>query len=361
MSKGKWIAGILAVSVVAGLSYVKIKNNQKAAANMPMGKGPGGGPMTVSGFVASYSKLSNTLNVTGSILASDEVQLQPEISGRVTYLNIPEGSAVSKGTLLVKLNDADLQAQLKKLQAQLKIAQSNEQRLATLLKTNGVAQQEYDAALNTLNNVEADIELLKAQIDKTEIRAPFSGRLGLRNISMGAMVTPATVVTTLQNLSVLKMDVTLPEKYAGVIGINDMMQCSVDGVDEPFSARVIAIEPQIDELTRNLKVRALVQAAGKKLVPGAFVKVKLKLKDIQNAVLIPANAIIPDAKSKKVIIADSSKAKFVVVETGYRTENEVQILSGINPGDTIVTSGLLQLKPATPVKFSKVNSVADIQ
>jgi membrane fusion protein (multidrug efflux system) len=213
---------------------------------------------------------------------------------------------------------------------------------------------EYDEAVNTINNANADIELLKAQIDKTVIVAPFSGKLGLRNVSMGAYVSPATVITTLQNLGTLKLDITIPEKYASVISLGDNMQCKVEGLDDPFTARVMAIEPQIDENTRNLKVRALIEHPGSKLIPGAFVKVQLKLKEISDAIMIPGLSVIPDAQNKKVIVADSGHAKFVIVETGIRTENRVQITSGIKPGDTIITSGLLQIKPKMPVKITKV-------
>lgn len=363
MSKGKWISLILLLLLTGWLGSVKYKNIQKEKAKtMIQGKSKGmPSSIAVSGFVAEYTNLSNNLNTNGTIIASEEVQLQPEVSGRITYLNIHEGAMVGKGSLLAKINDAELQAQLKKLQAQFSIAESNEKRLAQLLKINGVSQQEYDLALNTLQNVSADMELIKAQIDKTEIRAPFSGKLGLRNISTGAYVNPSTVITSLQSVSQMKLDVTVPEKYAGIIEVGNTMQCSVDGSISPFSARVIAIEPQISESTRNLKVRAVVENAKSKLVAGAFVKVQIKLKQISNAIMVPGNAIIPDAQNKKVIIADSSKAKFVVVETGIRTENEVQILSGVKAGDTIVTSGILQIKPNMGVKFTKITSKSAIQ
>jgi multidrug resistance efflux pump/preprotein translocase subunit SecF len=257
MKKGKLFFWTLIVALVLVLAYVKYSKNKETQAKMiPMGKG---GPQTLraSGFVIEYSKLSNTLSANGSVLAQDEVQLQPEVSGRVTYLNIKEGSIVSKGTLLLKINDADLKAQLAKLNTQIKIAQANLNRLAELIKINGVSQAEYDAAENTVNNIKADMQILQVQIDKTELRAPFTGKLGLRNISLGAMVSPSTIIASLQNISQLKMDISLPEKYASVIHIGDKLQCTIAGMDTPFSASIFAIEPQIDEMTRNLTVRAL--------------------------------------------------------------------------------------------------------
>lgn len=361
MTKGKVIFWSLLLLLIASLVYVKHTKNKEAEAKAPqMGKS---GPQTLmaTGFVAEYSKLSNDLSANGNILAQDEVQLQPEVSGRVTFLNIKEGAVVSKGTLLMKINDADLQAQVFKLKTQLKIAQSNLTRLAELLKIKGVSQAEYDAADNTVNNINADIQLLQVQIAKTELHAPFTGKLGLRNISLGAYVSPNTVVSSLQNTSQLKMDVSVPEKYAGVIQAGDNMQCSVAGIDKPFSAKVIAIEPSIDEMTRNLKVRAVIQNPNSKLVPGAYVKVQLKLKETPNAIMIPSSAVIPDDRATKVVITDSSKAKFVSIEIGVRTESEVQVLSGIKAGDTVLTTGLLQVKPDMPVKIKKVISKSFLQ
>lgn len=361
MKIGKLVFGILILLLIVGLTFVKIKNNKKNAAKIqPMLKG-NMQALNVNGFVVEYTKLSNTLVANGNILAQDEVQLQPEVAGRVTYLNIKEGAFVSKGTLIMKINDADLQAQVFKLKTQLKIAQSNLKRLAELLTIKGVSQVEYDAAENVLNNINADIQLLNVQIEKTELRAPFSGKLGLRNISLGAYVSPSTVVVSLQNTSQLKMDISVPEKYAGTINIGDNMQCVVAGFDDAFAAKVIAIEPNIDESTRNLKVRAIIQNHNSKLVPGAYAKVKLVLKDTPNAIMIPTSAVIPDDKTMNVVIADSSKAKFVPIQIGERTESEVQVLSGIKAGDTVLVTGLLQVKQGMPIKITKSTTRSTIE
>lgn len=356
MSKGKIIFGVLILAIIALLVGVKMKKDKEAASKKaPMGR-MGPSVLMASGFVVEYAKLDEKISANGNILALDEVQLQPEISGRVTYLNIKEGAIVPKGTLLVKINDADLQAQISKLKTQLKIAQNNFNRLAELLKIKGVSQSEYDAAENNLNNINADIAILKAQIDKTELRAPFSGKLGLRNISLGAMISPTTVVSTLQNVSQLKMDFFTPEKYAGVIHVGDRIKCNVAGIENALSARVIAIEPTIDEQTRNLKVRAIIENGSSKLVPGAYVKVELALKNSPNSILIPSSCIIPDDRFTKAVIVENGKAKFVNVEVGMRTESNVQILSGLNVGDTVLTTGLLQVRPDADVKITNITS-----
>lgn len=364
MKKGKLIFGLSILAIIAILAYVKIGKNKEAKAKQsPMmgmsGKMPA---LAVDGFLVEYSKLADNISANGNILAQDEVQLQPEVSGRVTYLNIKEGAFVAKGTLLLKINDADLQAQVAKLKTQVKIAQTNFNRLAELLKIKGVSQAEYDAAENTLNNIKADIQILQAQIDKTELRAPFSGKLGLRNISLGAMVSPTTIVTSLQNTSQLKIDVAVPEKYASLLHLGDVMSCKIAGINEPVLAKVAAIDPVVDEMTRNLKVRAVLLSPNAKIVPGSYVKVEVKLKEIPNSIVIPSSAIIPDDKSTKVVIVgDSSKAQFVNVEVGVRTENSVQILSGLKLGDTVLTTGLLQVRPGMEVKIRKAVSNSTIQ
>lgn len=364
MTKGKLVFILILLAVVAILAYVKhTKNKEASAKEMPkQGKDKNSAkPVFATGFVVEYGKITNELSANGTVLAADEVSLQPEVSGRVTFLNIKEGSFVSKGTLLLKINDADLKAQVQKSRAQLKIAESNLKRLAELLKINGVSQAEYDAAENQVNNINADIELLKVQIAKTELRAPFSGKLGLRNISTGAYVSPQTAVATLQNLQQLKMDITLPERYAVNIHQGDVMECSVAGIQKPFMAKVYAFEPQIDETTRNLKVRAIIINPNAQLLPGAYVKVIIKLKDVPQAIMIPSNCIIPDDRATKVVITDSSKAKFINVEIGIRTASEVQVITGLNPGDTILTSGLLQVKPGMPVKITKTTQKSTVQ
>ncbi|MCB0507156.1 MAG: efflux RND transporter periplasmic adaptor subunit [Chitinophagales bacterium] len=361
MKKGKLIFWLAILLAIVGLAYVKYSKSKATAGKMQASGHRGSFGLEAKGFVVEYSKLSNTLSANGSILAHDAVQLQPEVSGRVTYLNIKEGAFVSKGTLLMKINDAELKAQMLKLNTQQKIAQSNYDRLAELLKIKGVSQAEYDAAENTLNNIKADQQILQAQIDKTELRAPFSGKLGLRNISLGAYVSTSTIVTTLQDVSSLKMDMSVPERYATSVHVGDKVQCTVAGNDEPFYATIIAIEPQIDELTRNLKIRTSIQASNTKLFPGAYVQVGIKLKELPNSIMIPSSAIIPDDRFTKVVITDSSKAKFVEVEIGERTENEVQITKGLKLGDTVLVTGLLQAKPGMPVRISEISSSSTVK
>ncbi|MES2559482.1 MAG: efflux RND transporter periplasmic adaptor subunit, partial [Bacteroidota bacterium] len=230
-------------------------------------------PIAVDVVVAKYSSFAQTLDASGTVQAQEFVELKPEVSGRIVKLNINEGETVTEGTLLVKLNDDDLQAQLRKSQSQLEIAQRNIKRLKSLLDANGLNQQEYDIADNQVKNTQADIDYTKAQIRKTEVRAPFTGLIGLRNVSPGAFVSNTTVLATLQQVSSLKIDFVMPEDEAGILHKGDKVQIQSDNSETLYEATIAAIEPQVNVGTRNLKFRALLTSRTSKLNPGAFVKV----------------------------------------------------------------------------------------
>jgi membrane fusion protein (multidrug efflux system) len=319
--------------------------------------GPAGGPpkeISVSGFIVQPKNLENNIVASGTLLANEEVELHAEVSGKIIELNLNEGSTVAKGTLLVKLFDADLQAQLKKLNAQKETAEKTETRLKQLLGINGVGQQEYDNALTQLNGIKADIEYTQAQVSKTEIRAPFNGVVGLRSVSLGAFVSPSTSVATLQQIDQLKVDFTVPEKYFSSLNKNDVVKFKVDGSDETFTGKVFAVEPKIDEATRTIKARALVQNAKQKLFPGSFAKIDLGLKNIEGALLVPTQCIIPDARNKKLIVVKDGKAEFRKVETGIRNESYIQITNGVETGDTIVATALMYVKPDASLNIKTI-------
>ena len=273
---------------------------------------------------------------------------------QITQLYFQEGSRVAKGALLVKLFDGDLVAQRKKLQFQKELADKNEQRLRQLLAVSGISQQEYDIATSQINTLSAEIEITDIQIQKTSIRAPFSGIIGTKNVSTGAYLTPANVIATLHQLNPIKLDFTVPEKYRTSIGNGDRLTFNVESHKEPFSAKVQLIDPQVDAETRMVRVRALAENAGGKLFPGTFAKVNLPLKETANALLVPTQAIIPEARLKKVVVVKNGKATFQTVETGVRESSMIQILSGVAVGDTVVVSGLMQLRPDAAVQVAQV-------
>lgn len=312
------------------------------------------GPATVIGYIVKTGSVSEPLQLPGSLLPMEETEIHTEVSGRVVGLYINEGASVSKGALLVKLFDGDLQAQLKKLEVQLQIAQKTEERNNELLKLNGISQQDYDLSFLQVSNIKADIELMKTNIAKTEIRAPFSGKAGFRNISTGAYVTPATIITSIRQVNLLKLQFSVPEKYSSKIKQGQMIAFSTDGSNKKFLAKVYATESTVSETTRGMNVRCLVQQADASLVAGAFAKVDMDFARNDHAILVPSQAVLPQARGKKLILYKDGIARFVDVQTGIRDSARIEIVSGVTPGDTIVTTGLLGLRPDAKIKLSKV-------
>lgn len=310
----------------------------------------------VEGFIVKPSTVSNSIEVPGSLMAFESTDLHPEVSGRVVMLNIREGSTVQKGTLLVKLFDGDLQAQLKKLQVQQSINETTVQRQGELLKISGISQQEYDLSALNISNIKADIDVIRTSIQKTEIRAPFTGRLGLRSISEGAYVTPSTAIASIQQVQRLKLEFTVPEKYTTDIKVGGPITFSIEGNDIKYRASIIASESMVAEANRSLRIRAEVSKVEKTLIPGVFARVSLDFGVDDNALMVPSQAIIPGVRDKQVIVFKGGKAKFTVVETGIRDSSNVQVTSGLKLGDTLVISGLLSVKPDAAIKISRINN-----
>jgi membrane fusion protein, multidrug efflux system len=333
-------------------------NSKKSAG--PAGQQAGGrpsGPISVDAFVVKPSSVSEDVQVPGSLLPFEETQIKAEVGGRITELNIKEGAVVTKGTLLVKLFDSDLQAQLKKLQVQLKIAEKTEERNKELLKISGISQQEYDLSSLNVENLKADILSTDIAISKTAIRAPYTGKLGLKAVSLGAYISPQDVITNIRQVEKLKLQFAVPEKYAKEIGTGHIVQFRVDGGEQNHQAKVIATESSVDQNTRTLQILAVVDGNNKELVPGIFAKVNLQLGKDNDALMVPTQALIPTARNKQVIVLRKDSVLFTVVETGIRDSAFIQIVKGLNPGDTVITSGLMAIRPKAKVRVTKVSSL----
>lgn len=309
----------------------------------------------VEGYVVKPCRLDADLTAAGTLLPAEETTLYPEAAGRVVMLHLPEGRSVRQGELLVKLFDEDLQAQLKKTEAQLQQARLTEQRLGELLKVKGVSQQEYDAAALQVRVLESDLDLTRAQLRKTEVRAPYSGVIGLRQISLGAYVSPSTPITTLRATHPLRLDFAVPEQFAAQVRPGQRVFFGVQGQTRTFSATVIASEPAISAEARSLKVRASVaESAQTTLAPGMFAEVSLQLQRRNDALLIPAQAIVPKSRDKIVFVSRNGRAVPTIVKTGTRQADRVEIIEGLRPGDTIAVTGTLFLRPNAPLKFGKL-------
>jgi len=309
----------------------------------------------VTAHIVSYETLSNKIFSTGTVLANEEVELRSEISGKIIQIHFSEGRFVSKGDLLVKINDADLQAELRKAESKVKLMEDRETRHKQLVENQMISREDYENTFNELEASKAERDLIKAQIDKTEIRAPFNGVVGLREVSEGSFVTTSTIIARLQNLSNLKIDFAIPQKYASMVKISDELFFNISGSDFQYKARIYAIEPKIDPSTRTLKLRAICTASYGDLFPGAFANVEVNLKETEQAVLIPTIAIVPELKGQSVYLFKAGSVIPQKVEIGLRDEKRVQILSGLAEGDTVITSGILQIRPGAKVKVTDIN------
>jgi membrane fusion protein (multidrug efflux system) len=320
-------------------------DSKKPAASPP--------PVPVDVIVASNSTLSASIECNGTVLAAEMVELHPETSGRIIQLTMGDGASVKKGQLLVKINDAELQAQKRQQQVQLELARKNKSRFEKLLAVNGINQTDYDNAVSQVATLEAALDITTALIEKTEVRAPFNGVLGLRMVSPGAYVTTQTVLGMLKEEGTSRVDFTIPEQYSDRLKKGAPIQILTFGGDS-IKATISAVEPQANALTRNFKARSLVNNS--KLISGGYVKVILDNPVL--GILVPTPCIIPDALSSKVMIVSEGKGKFVNVKTGIRTKDVVQITDGIAEGDSVIVTGVLFVRPNAPVT---VHAVKEIQ
>jgi membrane fusion protein (multidrug efflux system) len=357
--KIRYIIYVLLALGLAWLIYHRITTNKKIESEgkggAPGAKGGAGGKgLQVDGIVVTTSNFTNDLEVTGNIEANESVALRSEVSGLVTKINFKEGTTVSKGTLLVKINDRDIQAQLQEALTRQRLSGTNENRSRQLLEKGAISQEEYDTSLADLQSLKSQTSLIRAQLAKTSIYAPFSGRIGLRSISVGEYLTPATTIANLSSVNPLKISFSVPERYIGQIKLGSDVKFTTDGYSKTFTGKVFALEPGINTQTRTLQVKALVPNQNNELLPGSFAKIKLALSTEKDAILIPNEAIIPVLKGKTVFISRNGKAQQVPVEAGTRTAESIVITSGLKVGDTVLTTGAMSVKPDAAVKVTVV-------
>jgi membrane fusion protein (multidrug efflux system) len=306
--------------------------------------GPPVKPVDVNGIVMQKHELDNKISSTGSLLANEEVEIRSEVPGRIISINFEEGSFIQKGALLVKINDDELQAQLKRLLLDEKLAKDDVYRKENLLAIKAVSQEELDKSQNQLGEIQAQIELVRSQLSKTSIYAPFSGKIGLRYVSPGGYISSSMLIAKMQETNPMKIEFTIPEKYISMIREGTEIQFHVEGSDSTFNGKVYATEPKIDPNTRSLTVRARCLNNGNILIPGAFARVEIILEKIPDALILPSEALIPDIKGEKVLTCKGGEVKTVYVNTGIRNERMVQVTDGLNVNDTVITTGLLQLR-----------------
>lgn len=342
-----WLIVVLAVAIlVAG----KLAINDSKPASTLRATG-GGGPTRVRVAVLQTERLADRISAVGTIMPNERIDVRTEIPGRVREIRFKEGTRVRRGDLLVKIDDRELAAQLARAKSELAIAKKENERQTDLYSQKVSSQREYDTAANNLGVAQAQFDLISVQINKTDIRAPFDGVVGLRNVSEGEFITPTTLITTLLEDHPVKVDFTVPERFAASIDKGDVVHFSVEGSPRTFDATVYALESIIDPNTRTLGVRATSPNADGALVPGAFAEVEVVMPE-RDAVTVPSFALVPELRGQRVFLYHSGKADPVSVKTGLRTEDRVEVTDGLASGDTLITSGILQLRPGAPVTIA---------
>jgi membrane fusion protein, multidrug efflux system len=313
------------------------------------GAGGAARPLEVGILVLEPRPLAPKVLSSGTLLAKEEVDLKSEAVGRIISVRFKEGAKVRKGDLLVKINDAEITAQLRKIANQLELSQARETRQQTLASRDLISKEELEIAVSEKRSLLADRDMLRAQLAKTEIRAPFDGVVGLKEISEGSNISAGTRIAGLFSLDPLKIDFSIPEQYFGQVQAGDSIRIRLEGRTGPVTGTVYAIEPKVDPATRMLRIRGYCPNPKGLIPPGASAKVELPLRVIPDAILVPGNAVLPDIRGQKVMLFKGGKAQAAPVTILYRSEDELQI-AGVSPGDSLIVSGLIQLKPGSPVK-----------
>src|SRR5688572_15724586 len=305
----------------------------------------------VDGVIVQPAEVSEEFEVTGTLVANQQVEIVSELTRKVVRVNVKEGSKVKEGTLLFQLDDADLQAQLERYHQQEKLALLNEERLKDLITNEAIAQQDYDEAATNLKVLQAQIRELQVSIDKTRITAPFDGHIGIINVYPGAIVSVNTVLTDIEDTSIIKVDFSVPEKYTHVIKPGSVHSFTIASDDQQYQTKVIARAASLSENTRTLLVRAETPNSKAQLLPGQSARLKLALSTSDQALSVTSSALIPSSQGYSVYVSRKNVVHAVPVKIGQRNEGSVVVAEGLQQGDTVITSNLLRLVPGAPVQF----------
>lgn len=339
---------ILILTIVGIIAYPKLDFSTKAEISASASIDP---ILTVEGERISFETIDYSVRVTGTIIPDEVVDLNSEVSAKIDEIQFLEGKSVKKGQLLVKMNDDELVAELEKFKFTQKLHQDNEFRQNKLLEKEAISREEYEIALTTLNTTLSEINLLETRRAKYKIYAPFSGKVGLREVSEGSYINPGDLIARLYSVDQVKIDFSVPGKYLKDVNVGDVIQFTVDGYEEEFEGKIYAVEPQIDPQSRSIKLRAVSANTSNKLLPGQFAKINLILDRIENSIMVPNIALIPELNATKVFVFVDNKVETRVVTTGIRTDERVQIISGLKPNDVIITTGLLQIRQGMEVNI----------
>lgn len=350
--KLKYILYTVLVLGLSSLIFYRISQNKELMGEPKISMNKS---VTVDGIILQPQQFSNTILVSGSIEANEQVQIRSQVTGVITHIFFKEGAKVKEGEHLVKIDDTELQAQLTELLVRLDLASENEKRANQLLQKEGISREEYEISLSALKSLQAQAQIIRTQIAKTTIKAPFSGTIGLRNVSAGEYLSSDIVIANLVNINPVKITFSVPEKYSANMKVNTKVRFTFAGSTKTYTAIVYAIEPEIDAVTRTLQLRAKASNEDGAILPGSFANIELPLTIIKDALLVPSEAVIPMQDGKKVFILEDGKAKEAKIETSSRTSTDLLVLSGLKAGDTVLTTGVMSMKSGTAVKVKLTN------
>ncbi|MDR2970168.1 MAG: efflux RND transporter periplasmic adaptor subunit [Tannerellaceae bacterium] len=314
--------------------------------------------LNINAEVLKYQTLTDKGIVLGTTIPDEEVDLSFESSGKVVAIYFTEGTHVKEGDLLAKINDKPLQAQLKKLEAQIPLARDRVYRQHALLERDAVSQEAYEQVTTEYEKLMADIDLVKANIAQTELRAPFDGIIGLRTVSEGAYVTTTTMIVKLTKITPLKIEFSVPEKYSFDMRNGTRITFSLmdsEGMNLSYQATVYALESKVEQETMTLTARAYYPNPNEHIVPGRYVSIEVARDEIKEALAIPSEAVIPEMGKNLVYRYENGIAHPVEVLLGMRTPERVQILEGLSVGDTLITTGVMQLRTGMKVSIDNIN------
>ena len=350
------IIALIAVALVISYLFFS-QGNSSSSAPKPAPTSETNGPppaLPVKAVRVSLSTLKESLSVSGTIYPDEEVVVASEVSGKVIGIYFEEGTRIAKGKLLVKIDDSELKASLKKVKYQIELAGQQENRKKKLLEIGGISQEDYDQSLTNYNTLESEQQLIEVQIRKTEIRAPFSGTIGIRELSLGSYVNPGTSIANMVKTHPVKIEFSIPEKYSSRIPVNANISYTLEGIKGAFSGKVYAKNTSIDMETRTLLLKARSPNPKGIIIPGAFANVDIFLKEYENALMVPTEAVIPEQGGQKVFLAKGGKAQAQPISVGIRQADQIQILEGVSSGDTVILTGQLQLQPGASINISEL-------
>ncbi len=348
----KWILPVaVLIAAIIGLAIFRsVDSDEPAAAQQGRGGGGGGGGTAVRTIVAKTEVMEDRIFLNGSLIANESVEIRPETGGRVVEIGFEEGALVEEDALLIRIDDRELKSMLASASQRQKFAETEFQRQETLLSSGGATQAIYDSTLNELELAKAEVELITTRLDRMELRAPFPGRVGLRYVSPGALVDSTTVITTLQQTDVLKVDFPVPERYLSTLRVGMAISLGIAGMEEKFQGEVAAIEPRIDQETRTVTLRALVDNKDGALLPGGFASIELVLERSDDAILVPSIALRPGMDRDVLYLVVDGKAEQREVTIGTRTSDRVRIVDGLAPGEEVIVDGVQSVRPGQPVR-----------